>query len=155
MGVAILFLPQVPAHRPWTRGLAIVSGLMLLGGGLMLSKDLNSLSGDLALGLAVTFLVWVTLGCATAPLPGIYARVAHRAARSSYTLYLVHFPMLVFLKASLNLPRAIPGAQAFLLRAGLLVGVLLYAQLVYEVFEKNTDRVRGWLKPVVMGRQRA
>ena len=155
MGVLIGFLPAFPARRPWTRGLAIVSALALLGAGLLLSKWLSSLRGDLTLGLAVAFLMWVTLSCATAPLPSAYVRVAHRSARSSYTLYLVHLPMLVFLKALFDLPRAVPSAQACLVSAGLLVGVLLYAQVVYEVFEKNTDRVRNWLRPYVVRRQSA
>jgi hypothetical protein len=32
-----------------------------------------------------------------------------------------------------------------------LVAVILYAQLVYGLFERNTARVRSWIKPYVMG----
>ncbi len=155
MGALITFLPAFPARRSWTRGLAIVLALVLFGAGLVDSKLLGSLPSDLVLGLAVTAMIWVTLHCATAPLPASYVFIARRAAHSSYTLYLVHLPMLIFLKASLHLPRAYPGWHAYLVGAGVLVAIVLYAQLVYEAFEKNTDRVRRWIRPYVMGRQPA
>jgi peptidoglycan/LPS O-acetylase OafA/YrhL len=153
MGVLISVLPPFPARRSWTRGLAIVLALALLGGGMVLGKELQSLSSDLILGLVVTFLIWVMLHCATARLPAVYVRVAHLAARSSYTLYLVHMPMLIFLKASLHLPRALPSWHVCLISMGLLVAILLYSQIVFALFEKNTDSVRNWLKPYVLGRQ--
>jgi len=34
---------------------------------------------------------------------------------------------------------------------GVLAGILVYAQLFYELFEKNTDKIRNWIKPYVMG----
>jgi peptidoglycan/LPS O-acetylase OafA/YrhL len=155
MGALITFLPAFPARRPWTRGLAIVLALALFGAGLVESKLLGSLPSDLVLGLAVTAMIWVTLHCATAPLPAFYVHMARRAAHSSYTLYLVHLPMVIFLKATLHLPRAYPSWHAYLVGAGVLAAIVLYAQLVYEAFEKNTDRVRRWIRPYVMGRRAA
>ena len=155
MGASITLLPAFPARRSWTRGLAVVSALALLGGGLVLGKVLNSLSSDLVLGLAVTVVIWVTLHCATAPLPATYVRLARRSAHSSYTLYLMHLPMVIFIKASLHLPRAYPDWHVCLVGGVVLVAVVLYAQLVYEVFERNTDRVRGWIKPYVIGSRAA
>ena len=155
MGVLITCLPPFPAHRTWSRGLAIASALALLGGGLVIGKMIESIFSDLVLGLAVTLLIWVTLHCATAPLPSVYVRVAHRSARSSYTLYLVHLPMLIFLKAFLHLPRSLPSWHVIVVNVALLAGTLLYAQLVYEIFEKNTDKVRTWIKPHVMGNKLA
>ena len=155
MGALIAFLPAFPARRPWTRGLAIALALALFGAGLVQSKLLDSLPADLVLGLAVTAMIWVTLHCAKATLPAFYVHGARRAAHSSYTLYLVHLPMLIFLKATLHLPRAYPGWHVYLVAAGVLAAILLYAQLVYEAFEKNTDRVRRWIRPYVMGRRAA
>jgi peptidoglycan/LPS O-acetylase OafA/YrhL len=156
LGVLIVFLPPFPARLPWMRRLALSAGIALLAGCLVLGKLLWTLwLGDLILGLGVMFLIWVTLHCATAPLPSTYIRLAQRSAHSSYTLYLVHLPMLVFLKAALHLPRAIPNLHDALISVGLLACVLLYAQIVYEAFEKNTDQARNWLKPHVMGRAAA
>jgi peptidoglycan/LPS O-acetylase OafA/YrhL len=151
MGAAIAYLPPVPLRRRWARGVAIGAALALFGAGLVMGKIWNNLVTDLVLGLVVTLLIWVTLHCATSPLPSGYVRVAQRSARSSYTLYLVHLPLLVLLKASLRLPRVQPGWHACLVSAGLLLCILLYAQLVHEIFEKNTDRVRNWIKLRVMG----
>jgi peptidoglycan/LPS O-acetylase OafA/YrhL len=156
MGALIAFLPAFPARRPWTRGLAIAIAMALFGAGLVQGKlQESSLWSDLILGLVVTLMIWVTLDCATTPLPAFYVHMAHRAARSSYTLYLVHVPMLIFLKAALHLPRAYPGWHGYLVGAGVLAATVLYAQLVYEAFEKNTDRVRRWVRPYVMSRQAA
>ena len=153
MGVAITFLPPIRVSSSWLRSLMIVFALALLAGGLVLGKTSGSLVSDLILGVAVTFLVWVTLHCATAPLPQMYSRAARRAARSSYTLYLVHLPMLVFLKAILHLPRSVPSVHTMLIGVTILFAVLLYAQLVYQIFERNTEPVRSWIKPFILGSQ--
>jgi len=155
MGVIITVLPPFPASRSWTRGLAMFFAMAVVLCGLAFGKAHDYLPANLMLGSAVTFLIWVTLYCATAPLPVLYVRVAQRAARSSYTLYLVHLPMLIFLKAFFHLPRTIPNWHNCLIATVVLVGILIYAQIVYEFFEKNTDRVRDWIKPYVMGRRRA
>jgi peptidoglycan/LPS O-acetylase OafA/YrhL len=155
MGASIAFLPAFPARQRWVRGSAILLALVLFGAGLVESKLLGSPPSDLVLGLAVTAMIWATLHCATAPLPAFYVHMARRAAHSSYTLYLVHLPLLIFLKATLHLPRAYPGWHAYLVAAGVLVVIVLYAQLVYEAFEQNTDRVRRWIRPYVMGRHAA
>jgi peptidoglycan/LPS O-acetylase OafA/YrhL len=155
MGASIAFLPAFPGCRRWKRGLAIAVALALFAAGLLESKLLGSLRSDLLLGLAVTAMIWVVLHCATAPLPAFYVHLARRAAHSSYTLYLVHLPMVIFLKATLHLPRAYPGWHVLLVAAGVLAAIVLYAQLVYEAFEKNTDRVRHWIRPYAMGRRAA
>jgi peptidoglycan/LPS O-acetylase OafA/YrhL len=151
MGAMIAYLPPFPARGAWTRGFAIVVSLTLFGGGLAWSYSRGGSDlYNLALGLVVTLLIWVTLHCATAPLPSCYVKVAQRSAHSSYTLYLTHFPLLIFLKASLHLPRAAPNWHAFMVSMGLMAVILIYAQVVYELFEKRTDQVRNWIKPYVM-----
>ncbi|MFP5207650.1 MAG: hypothetical protein ACLGRW_00005, partial [Acidobacteriota bacterium] len=96
--------------------------------------------------------IWVMIHCATAPLPSTYMHLAQRSARSSYTLYLVHLPLVIFLNTLLHLPRAVPSWHVIAVSATLLFGVLRYAQLVYETFEKNTEKVRAWIKPHVISR---
>jgi peptidoglycan/LPS O-acetylase OafA/YrhL len=154
LGVLITFLPPLPAVTPRMRHLAIAAALVLVVGGMALGKAMNfSLSSNVVLGLAVTLLIWVTLHYATAPLPALYVKVAHRSAHSSYTLYLVHLPMLIFLKASLHMPRAVPNWPLAITSTGLLLGIIAYGQIVYELFERNTDHVRDWIKPYVLGRR--
>jgi peptidoglycan/LPS O-acetylase OafA/YrhL len=155
MGALIAFLPPIHPNRSWPRALMIVSALAFLVGGLVLGKSRGGLSSDLILGVAVTFLVWVTLHCGTAPVNEIYSRLARRAARSSYTLYLVHLPMLILWKAMLHLPRSVSSVHTMLISMAILIAVLLYAQLVYQVCERNTERIRNWVKPFVLGNRSA
>ena len=155
MGVLIGYLPEFPARGRALRAVAVSASLLLLAIGLIFARWLHSIAGDIGLGVIVTFFVWVTLHCAKSSLPSAYVRVARRAARSSYTLYLVHLPLLIFLKASLHLPRALPGWHVLLVSIGVMAVLLLYAQVVYQVFERNTDSLRKWLKPYVLGKQAA
>lgn len=153
MGVGINYLPAVPARRPWARRLIMAAALMLLGGSLVLGRfSANIDMTDRLIGVAAALFIWVTLHCATGPLPRGYARLAGRSSRSSYTLYLVHLPLLVFIKAALHLPRAVPGWHSCLVALGLLIVTLVYAQLVYELFEKNTDAMRKWIATFVTGK---
>jgi peptidoglycan/LPS O-acetylase OafA/YrhL len=153
--VLVGYLPELRVRGRAMRAIAVAASLLLLGAGLIFDKLLGSVAGDIGLGAVVALLVWVTLHCAKSPLPSAYVRVARRAARSSYTLYLVHLPLLIFLKASLHLPRALPGWHVLLVSIGVMVVLLLYAQVVYQVFERNTDSLRKWLRPHVLGKQAA
>jgi hypothetical protein len=55
--------------------------------------------------------------------------------------------MLIFLKAAFHLPRLAPGWHTLLVPCVVMAVILIYAQLVYQCFERNTDRVRAWFKP--------
>lgn len=152
MGVAIVYLPPFPARGPWARRVAAATALAVFAVGLPIAAKTHHFGwiADALFGLVVTLLIWVTLHCATAPLSRFYIKLAHRSSHSSYTLYLTHFPLLVFFIALLHLPRAAPNWHMFLVAMALLAAILLYAQLVYEIFEKQTERVRNWIKPYVM-----
>lgn len=167
-GVLIFFLPALTVRRFWARGILVASGIvlslagfMLKARGLLFPDDSITLGrshwhppiSDIVLSPVVVFLIWVLLHCAKSPLQAAYVWLARRAAASSYTIYLVHMPALVFLAAWLHLPRAVPSSQSFPLRLALFAIVLLYAQVVYWVFERNTDKVRRWIKPLVLGKR--
>jgi peptidoglycan/LPS O-acetylase OafA/YrhL len=99
LGALILYLPTLPVHNPWMRAAAIAQAMALVGVGLVIGKFHYSLAADVLIGVLVTLLIWVTLDCAPASLPSWYVWLSQRAARSSYTLYLIHVPALIFLKA--------------------------------------------------------
>jgi peptidoglycan/LPS O-acetylase OafA/YrhL len=153
MGVAVPFLPRPPTLPPLGRAAAIAGAMMLVGAGLVYGKFHYSLSADIVIGLLVTGLIWVTLHCAPKSLPSWYVWLSQRAAHSSYTLYLIHVPILILLKASLNLPRSAPSGPALLVNIAVLIVIVIYAQLVYELFEKNTDRLRNWIRSSVMSKE--
>ncbi len=120
--------------------------------------------GDLALGAATSSFVAVLLvagrAAETAGLAaetGLrvgYARLGEALAGCSYTIYLVHYPLLVFLHAWLiRSSRWVPDAPHLLAAFAIFVAVLaLYAYPVSLVTEAHTERVRrltgaalGWL----------
>ncbi len=153
MGAMITYIPPFPAHHKALSSAAMIVAPLLTAAGIAtFGKYMRLLYCDLTLGVIVTFLLWVTLSCATAPLPSLYVKLSTRMARSSYTLYLTHFPFLIFLKVFFALPLFVdPNWHLFFLRLGFLPVIILYSQLIYELFEKRTDHVRRWLKPYVMG----
>lgn len=152
MGALIAILPPISISGFWTRSLVIAAALVAFVLALILARMHDgALIFDLLLGAVVTVLVWTTLCLGTASLPAAYIHMARRAARSSYTLYLVHLPLVIFLKAWLHLDRLLPGWHMMMVCAAILIGVVFYAQVVYEVFEKNTNRVRNWIKPYLFG----
>jgi peptidoglycan/LPS O-acetylase OafA/YrhL len=75
---------------------------------------------------------------------GIYASAARFFSRISYTLYLVHLPMAIFLCAYINDPwhrwDKTPTNLAIFLGSN--VGLVLFSYLFYLAFEANTDKVR-------------
>ena len=78
---------------------------------------------------------------------GIYRSVSGFFSRISYTLYLVHVPMTVFLCAWVNRPwhhwAKTPHNVAIVL--ALSGAVITYAFLFYLAFEANTDRIKLFL----------
>jgi peptidoglycan/LPS O-acetylase OafA/YrhL len=98
----------------------------------------------------------LALGCALLPLTGTlslqsmgarwFHGISGAISEISYTLYLVHFPFLIWIFFSYSRGRQVkPDFQGLLLFLGLLVLVLLYSSGVWWCFERNTDRIRRWL----------
>ena len=147
-GVLITRLPRYRPRQPWLRYLAIIAALCLFLGALILGKAISLPSSviELFLALAVTVFIWTLLHCTAAPGLKLFVQISQHSARSAYTLYLVHLPVLVFLKAWLHLPQAYPEWRALPLPLVILLAVLLYAQAVYFCFEKQTGRLRNWLR---------
>jgi peptidoglycan/LPS O-acetylase OafA/YrhL len=150
MGVSIHFLPRFPSPGRWIGRMILASALALMGVCLTIGGRWLSLGSDLLLGAAVLILIWLILRCALSPLPSGYVWLAQRSAQSSYTLYLVHVPVLVFLKTYFNLPNGQYGWEKFWICAGLLIFVVAYSQAVYWLFERNTDWIRSRIAPLVL-----
>ncbi|HEX4612247.1 MAG TPA: acyltransferase [Urbifossiella sp.] len=108
---------------------------------------------DVLLGVSFTLLLYV-LKHDRSPAAYPTARRAHEGlADFSYTLYLVHLPALVFLRACLTYETAWAPTPAAWARVGLiLAGVVGYAYLVSLVTERQTDRVRRWVDGWFEGR---
>ncbi|WP_458763244.1 acyltransferase family protein [Cupriavidus basilensis] len=83
------------------------------------------------------------------------SRLATLASGFSYSLYLTHFPLALFIAAALVKVRLPVSAGSLGLAALILLGCYAYAFAVYWVFERNTQRVRGLLgRPALPAAQR-
>jgi peptidoglycan/LPS O-acetylase OafA/YrhL len=150
MGVVIHYLPRISTESAIARRLLVVAALIAFAGTLAWCKQTRSPYSDYVLGVVVTLLIYVILGCSRTPMPGFYSHAAQRLSHSSYTLYLAHVPLLVFLTAfaetRFHQNRWLPDAQHLLIGAGLFLLVMFYAQFVWFFFERRTDGLRAWLK---------
>ena len=136
------------------RRLFLAAAAIACGATLAWCKQSCSGAADYVLGLVVTALVYAILSCSRTPLPWLYNWTSHALSRSSYTLYLVHVPLLVFLTAWIAQARWIPTPAHALQGCAIFVAVMIYAQLVWFFFEKRTDSIRARIKPWVLGTTR-
>jgi peptidoglycan/LPS O-acetylase OafA/YrhL len=103
---------------------------------------------DYGLGLLTALLLWVLLSAGNRVnekrLP---VRAARSLAGSSYSLYLVHYPMLAFLSAALTagIPWTV-GPRNLAIVAGLGVLAVLYGYGVAACTEWHNDTVRRWVQ---------
>jgi peptidoglycan/LPS O-acetylase OafA/YrhL len=101
---------------------------------------------DIAAGPAVALLLAsVATGRPAALVRLLDSRPVHGLGLSSYSLYLVHAPIVVALSTLVVVPRAGHGLTAFLVTAALAVPLsLLVARLFAAVFELPFQRHRSW-----------
>jgi peptidoglycan/LPS O-acetylase OafA/YrhL len=153
-GAAINLLPQIPVGRgrlACTLAGACFVFSLVVG---RVVKDAPTFEADLFLGLAASGLIYAMLAnrrrheCA-----GLYLRTARGLARFSYTLYLVHLPLLVLVAACLNESRWQPGVLSL---AGVVLiggGALCYASVVARLTEFHTGALRERLTALVSSLQ--
>ncbi|PWB93069.1 acyltransferase family protein [Methylosinus sporium] len=130
-----------PARPSLARALA---GALATLAALGVSHMSRTVLGDIALGCAIAF--WLRDLAAFPSIGGLYAAAAHGVSEISYTLYAVHFPLLLMLWFWLLAPaRSQPGLAVLGQMAILMAVALIYAAAVWFLFERRTDVVRGWL----------
>ena len=120
MGVAIHYLPRIPAKGALARRLIVAGATVIFAATLAWSKHTRVEATDYILGIAVTLLIYALLECSRKPMPKAYTTIAQRAAHSSYTLYLTHLPMLVLVAAffewKYNIHRWVPDGKVSAIR---------------------------------------
>lgn len=119
-----------------------VTALLVLAGALVASRAQLRFGGDYVIGAAfATALPFLARAGASSPA---YRRAGFILSEMSYTLYLVHFPLMAWIYFTF----AAPGQWAFGLASvaallGILAVVMVYAAAIWWLFERNTDRVRA------------
>jgi peptidoglycan/LPS O-acetylase OafA/YrhL len=92
--------------------------------------------------------LWILLSASRIPAePGAARSVSLGMARFSYTLYLIHEPLLALLTRPLNPGSPWQPTPGHLLLAGAVLGIiLLFAWGLAAVTEFHTAAVRGWVE---------
>jgi peptidoglycan/LPS O-acetylase OafA/YrhL len=115
------------------------------------------LGGDLSVGLAFALFLFGILQIDFSMRSHTYANLARFFAGFSYSLYVLHFPMLLFLRAWLAPYRRQPDFSHFVFVIAVGVVVLVFAWLVSLLTENKTSALRRWMKAVIpsgLGRAR-
>jgi len=108
------------------------------------------LGGDFAVGIAFTLFLFGILQIDLGIRHTYYPRIAHVLAGFSYSLYVLHFPLLLFLRAWASSAQRWQPDVAHLWY-GALVGtiVLSFAWMVSVVTENRTRSVRNWIRNAI------
>jgi peptidoglycan/LPS O-acetylase OafA/YrhL len=111
-----------------------------LGGSLLLGSDL-------AVGTAFASFLFGILHLDFGSRSNIYRRGAHLFAGFSYSLYVLHFPLVLFLRAWIARPeRWQPDGQHLLYGAAVGILALFFAWAVSTFTESKTSVVRQWMR---------
>jgi peptidoglycan/LPS O-acetylase OafA/YrhL len=155
LGAVVSQLPPVPwlAQR-WLRQIATVASFILFVC-LMCSGHLGSvkhalggslLIADYLTGIGFALFMYVVLHQRAPAKPGWYAFLAGQLSGFSYSLYALHMPLLVFLRATVvgDEPWRVTSGR-LLLSAALAVLVTCYAWCISRLTEANTDIARQFV----------
>src|SRR6266446_98042 len=107
----------------------------------------SMLGSDLAVGIAFTLFLFGVLQRELGAGSRHYLGVAHRFAGFSYSLYVLHFPLLLFLRAwTVPSERWQPDGVHFLYGSLIGVVVLVFAWTVSLFTENRTRVARHWVR---------
>ena len=148
LGVAIFVLhSRVTLTRSYRNILLALTG-SLFAAALTFSRTRNLDVGDFAIG--VTFAAMLLPLSQLRRTSSIVTKLSRAGAEFSYTLYLVHFPIVAFLACYLlDNRRLMPSLWSATIFAGLLSIVILYAYGIYFLFERNTRAAKQAISQLV------
>jgi peptidoglycan/LPS O-acetylase OafA/YrhL len=144
LGAAVYYIPR---QLPWMRAAGLLAaGLPLFVLSLVMSKS-RLLPGSLSMafiGVSASMLILALRGLPA--MPRLLGGVTEWLTRASYTLYLVHFPLVLLVYAAcFKGGKAHLNGWSLLLFVGLLLSFVAVAQVFWALFEKHTDRVKAFL----------
>jgi peptidoglycan/LPS O-acetylase OafA/YrhL len=103
---------------------------------------------DYALGMLTAVLLWILLSARRrVDARAASVRVWRTLARFSYSLYLVHYPMLLFFAVLMTRHGLwFPTPRTLAMAAGLCMVAVIYGYGVASLTEFHNDRVRRWVE---------
>jgi peptidoglycan/LPS O-acetylase OafA/YrhL len=137
--------------KSWLNLYALAT-ILLLAASLISARTGRSviLGSDLCVGITFSMFLFAVLQMDMEKVGSVYSRAAQFLAGFSYSLYVLHFPLLVFVRAWLVPPQRWQ-SDVPRLTYGVVLGMatLGFAWLVSVVTEKNTRTVRNWIKRMI------
>jgi len=131
----------------WKQVVALSVSLVLLGAALVASRLSVPIAGSsLVLGGAFSLFFWVLLRLDPGQLRPV-APFARYGAGSSFSLYALHFPVILAL-ASIIAPgrRTMPDFARLLQWGGLVLAAIVLAWLFSRLTEARTPQLRDWAR---------
>jgi peptidoglycan/LPS O-acetylase OafA/YrhL len=148
-GCALVFLYSRVNLRSKSVALAMLCFFSVLAGvslALARVRQWDPVLSDLELGFVFTLFLFALLQYQVGKDSSPYSAVAHRFAGFSYSLYVLHFPFLLFFRSWLVPPeRWQPTPLHLRCAASVGAACLLYAWLISRVTEAKTDVARKQL----------
>ncbi len=121
---------------------------------MVLKSDIDPIRADFLVALAFSALCYAMLNAKQDATDSLYARASRFVSKMSYTLYLTHLPLLVFVCA-LVMPvwhRWPLDAVHVAMMLPILGGVFGISYALYVFFERNTDAVRAAIGSLIWRR---
>jgi peptidoglycan/LPS O-acetylase OafA/YrhL len=137
--------------KSWLNIYALTT-ILLLSGCLISARSGRSVifGSDLGVGIAFSLFLFAVIQMDSGKEGSVYPRVAHLLAGFSYSLYVLHFPLLVFLRGWLVPPQRWQPDVLHLIYCVILgITTLAFAWLVSVFTEANTRKVRNWIKDMI------
>ena len=129
-------------------GIAVVALLSVLAA-VKFKSGFTGYSHDFVVGVASAALIYALLRSPAQSMAGLYSRTARGLAGFSYTLYVVHLPVLAFMSAWLARRRWQPDAVHIVAGAVLASCILVYAFVIAYLTEYRTAAVRARLSTAI------
>jgi peptidoglycan/LPS O-acetylase OafA/YrhL len=149
-GVALVIAySRCNLSKKWWLALYVLSSSLLLAACLLFARAHRTgvVVSDFALGITFSLFLFGILAIPAGVPYKLYSSTAHFVAGFSYSLYVLHFPLLLLFRAWIVPPQKWQPDGTHLLY-GTVVGTLAvtFAWLISMVTEKKTDIARGWIR---------
>jgi len=151
-GLVLVYSRFQNQPRPWLIPYAAISSLALVG--CLVASRLGRpalLGTDLSVGIAFSLFLFGVLHVGLGKQLGLYRRSAHFFARFSYSLYVLHFPFLFFLRAwTAPIERWQPIGLHLVYGAAAGAAAVSFAWLVSTFTESRTSMLRQWMRGAML-----
>jgi len=143
LGAAIFYLQQKRWATRWFMSPLFLYGSIALVSMILVISRMGGLGSFFDPVLGLSFVPLVAACSVRTGSHVIYSKLSAAASEFSYTLYLVHFPLMACLFFSFMPGRQLPLSLFSLgVFASALFLVTLYSIAIWWCFERNTDKIR-------------